>query len=86
MYVGDDSTAKTTTKKHFLVLMKRNIGKFRGRGSFFFSRCAHELNLSFLYVGDDSVAKQTSKKHFLVLMKRNIGKFRGPGSFKIWPR
>jgi len=34
LYVGDDSTAKTTTKKHFLVLMVRNIGKFRGRGSF----------------------------------------------------
>ncbi len=34
LYVGDDSVAKTTTKKHFLVLMVRNIGKFRGRGSF----------------------------------------------------
>jgi len=34
LYVGDDSVAKTTTKKHFLVLMLRNIGKFRGRGSF----------------------------------------------------
>jgi len=34
LYVGDDSVAKTTTKKHFLVLMERNIGKIRGRGSF----------------------------------------------------
>ena len=41
MYVGDDSAQqnvgeprKKTTKKHFLVLMERNIGKFRGRGSF----------------------------------------------------
>ena len=34
LYVGDDSTAKTTTKKLFLVLMERNIGKIRGRGSF----------------------------------------------------
>ena len=28
----DDSAAKTTTKKHFLVLMERNIGKIYGRG------------------------------------------------------
>ena len=27
LYVGDDSVAKSTTKKHFLVLMVRNIGR-----------------------------------------------------------
>ena len=32
LYVGDIA-AKTTTKKHFLVLMERNIGKICGRGS-----------------------------------------------------
>ena len=34
LYAGDDSAAKAATKKHVLVLMVRNIGKFRGRGSF----------------------------------------------------
>jgi len=82
--------------------MERSVGKMRGPGRFpirpkkrlrgpeheiyFYSMCAHELNLSSLYVGDDSGAKPTTKKHFLILMERNISKIRGRGSFKIWPR
>ena len=31
LYVGEESKAKTTTKKHFLVLMERNIGRHCGR-------------------------------------------------------
>ena len=31
LYVGDDSVAKTTTKKHFLVLMERHVGRHCGR-------------------------------------------------------
>ena len=34
LYVGDDSTAKISTKKHFVIHIERNIIQIRGRGSF----------------------------------------------------
>ena len=34
LYVGDDSIAKISTKKRFVIHTGRNIGQIRGRGSF----------------------------------------------------
>ena len=33
LYISDDSTAKISTKKHFVIHIERNIDQIRGRGS-----------------------------------------------------
>jgi len=33
LYVGDDSAAKISTKKHFVIHIESNIDQIRGRGS-----------------------------------------------------